>query len=359
MNLCVITGYKHEIPILLGMFGKDNLEYESKFDPSDFDNSQKQIYYHKKLDLKIILYKNEIDYLNESDDFLNSFNKLIFISGNTSTNRLVERTKKIKNSKTLFLWHFGEVFHKNFLDLIDKANYDFIYSGSNRIELEDRNNYQLDLQLPFRYFRYYIGYYWLEGLLQNLKLPKYNSKIPKIFSYIRAYGPSSWRNEFINNVKGLEEFLQKKDSANDGYDLLYPKYKHFEAINDYIYCNFNIIFETINHYNSTEVFLTEKTFKGLFFGKPFLLIAPYNVLNFLKDNGYYILNFEFKETIENSYDVITSVQNFVDWLKNSDEKDIEKKYNEILEKSTNNRKVLFEYLNDYSQSEKIFTNLLN
>ena len=56
------------------------------------------------------------------------------------------------------------------------------------------------------------------------------------------YGPAIYD---IANSLGLDEFLKKKDSANDGYDLLYPKYKHFEAINDYIYCTFNIIFETI------------------------------------------------------------------------------------------------------------------
>jgi hypothetical protein len=199
----------------------------------------------------------------------------------------------------------------------------------------------------------------LEELLNKLELPKYNKNIAKLFSYVRAYSDSSWRKEYINKINGLLELLQPKDSANDAYDLLYPKYKHFEAINDYVYCNFNLIFETINPYNNTEWFLTEKTFKGLFFGKPFLLIAPYPTLNFLKERGFFILNFEFKETIQSSVDVQSSIQNFVNWINSTNDEEIETKYNEFLEKSKNNRKVLSEYLNDYSQSEKIFETLIN
>ena len=65
----------------------------------------------------------------------------------------------------------------------------------------------------------------------------------------------------------------------DAYDLLYPKYKHFEAINDYLYCNYNLIFETLDYRNNSERFITEKTYKGLFFGKPIILAACSNKLN--------------------------------------------------------------------------------
>lgn len=343
----------------MGLFGKDNLEYQSKFNPNEFDNSIKQIYYHKNLDTKFIFYRNEMDYLNESDEFLNSFKNFIFVTQNNRSNYLTKRTKRIKNSKIIFLWHFGEVLHKDMIPLINDMDPDFIHSGSKRPELEINDNFILDFELPFRYFRYYIGYIWLEGLLKNIETPKYNKNKSKLFSYVRAYAASSWRTEFIKEINGLELLLSKKDSANDGYDLLYPKYKHFEAINDYLYCNFNLIFETLNPANSIECFITEKTFKGLFFGKPFLLVTSEVLLNYLKNRGYYILNFEFKETIESYQDVKESIKNFTDWIQSATDDEIENKYNEFLTKSINNRKILFEYLNDYSQSEKIFTKLLN
>ena len=52
-NLIVFIGYDNQIPIVLGMFGKENLEYLSEFDAKQFDRSNKQMYYHKKLNNKI------------------------------------------------------------------------------------------------------------------------------------------------------------------------------------------------------------------------------------------------------------------------------------------------------------------
>jgi hypothetical protein len=214
----------------------------------------------------------------------------------------------------------------------------------------------MDYMLPFKYFRYYIGYYWIEDLMHNFDYPKYNKEYPKLFSYSRAHNASSWRNEFIDK---LSEELTTKNSANDAYDLIYPKYKHFETIFDYTHCNINLIFETINYRNSLEAFLTEKTYKGLFFGKPFYLVAPVKMLKYLKDNGFHLINFEFGDKFDTSADLDDNFNKFKDWIKNTPENTIEEMYNSWLKKSQKNRKILFDYLNDYSQSEKIFIELLN
>ncbi len=359
MNLCIFIGYSNQIPIFLGLFGKENLVYESKFDASDFDSNPKQFYFHKSLNTKFVFYRTESDYLNESDSFFSAFEKVIVIIENIKAFHTIKRTNELINCKKMFIWHYAEVFEKGFINSIENIKYDLIYSGSKRPELEINDNFILDFELPFRYFRYYIGYVWLEGLLKNIEIPKYNKNVSKLFSYVRAHANSSWRTDFIKEINGLELLLSKKDSANDAYDLLYPKYKHFEAINDYLYCNFNLVFETLNPANTTECFITEKTFKGLFFGKPFLLVTSEVILNYLKNRGYHLLNFEFKETITSYQDVKQSIKNFTDWIQSATEDEIEKKYNEFLNKSINNRKILFEYLNDYSQSEKIFTKLLN
>ncbi len=153
--------------------------------------------------------------------------------------------------------------------------------------------------------------------------------------------------------------LEPKDSANDAYDLLYPKYKHFEAINDYLYCNYNLIFETLDYTNNSERFITEKTYKGLFFGKPMLLVACYETLNELKNKGFYLLNFDFVERINTTQDVELSITLFTEWLDSASDDEIEERYNKSLEKSIQNRHKLMEYLNDYSEMENIFTKLLN
>jgi hypothetical protein len=357
-NIIVFINYSNQIPIVLGMFGKDNLEYVSKFDAMDFDNSNIQIYYHAKLNSKIYFYRQLADFLNESDDFFNKFANSLFFIENLDNKYVIDKVNRISNSKKLFIWHYAEVFDKVFVDKIKNIEYDFILSGSNRPELID-SNFQLDLLLPFKYFRYYIGYYYLEELISNIPLPKYDIDKSKIFSYIRANKDSSWRKQFIDGIDGLSSLLHPKNSANDAYDLLYPKYKHFEAINDYLYCNFNLLFETIDYRNNIEYFITEKTFKGLFFGKPIILVAPYPILNFLKEKGFYIGNFEFMNEINSVDDMKQSIQNFTDWINITSINEIENKYNQMLELSINNRIVLFDYLNDYSKSEEIFQNLLN
>jgi hypothetical protein len=361
-NIIVFINYSNQIPIVLGMFGKDNLEYISKFDAHTFDNTNTQIYYHPKLNSKIYFYREFSDFLNESDDFFNKFKNCLFFIENLNNRHnktAIDRVNRIQHSKKVFIWHYAEVFEYGFIEKIKSIGYDFILSGSKRPEIENDTNFELDLLLPFRYFRYYIGYYYLEELISNIPIPKYDSNKSKIFSYIRANRDSSWRNGFIDNITGLSSLLHPKNSANDAYDLLYPKYKHFEAINDYLYCNFNLLFETIDYRNNIEYFITEKTFKGLFFGKPIILVASYPILNFLKEKGFYIGNFEFMTEINSIEDLTKSIQNFTNWINTASDIEIETKYNKMLELSINNRKVLFDYLNDYTQSETIFQKLLN
>lgn len=360
-NLITFINYSNQIPIILGMFGKENLEYQSKFDPNDFDNSPIQIYFSNKLNAKIIFFRNAEDFCNLPNEYFNQFNKkLIFIEvlDGYRSMELHKKFDELDNAKKCFIWHYGEVFEKGFVEKIKKYNYDFILSGSKRPELETDENFRLDLFLPFRYFRYYIGYYYLEDLVNNIPVPKYNKDISKLFAYVRAVSNNLWRNEFVDALKD-ESIFQPKNSANDGYDLLYPKYKHFETINDYLYCNFNLVFETINFRNNDECFLTEKTYKALFFGKPVFLIAPHSLLKFLKEHGFYLLNFEFQKKINTPEDVVYSFKKFVYWLKTQDKSILQLDYDSFLDKSLNNRKLLSEILNDYSECENIFQRLIN
>jgi len=53
-----------------------------------------------------------------------------------------------------------------------------------------------------------------------------------------------------------------------------------------------------------------------------------------------------------------SIQNFTKWINSASTDEIESKYNQMLELSINNKKVLFDYLNDYSKIETMFQKLL-
>ena len=347
---------------MLGMFGKNNVEYLSDFDASSFDGSRKQIYYHKKLNAEIHFYHHINDFIKESDNFFNQFRYCIIFAEQLESRLLEDKVNVLKilnpDVKRVFLWHYAEVFDNAFIKRIQDIGYDFILSGSKRPVLDSKPNFYFDLLFPFRYFRYYIGYYYLEELVNNIPLPKYDKSKSKLFSYVRAHGASSWRTRILNTNSEIVHMLEPKDSANDAYDLLYPKYKHFEAINDYLFCNYNLIFETLDYTNNSERFITEKTFKGLFFGKPILLATCYENLNELKNMGFYLLNFDFVENISTTRDVEQSITLFSKWLNNASDEEIEERYNKSLEKSIQNRHKLMEYLNDYSEMETIFTKLL-
>jgi hypothetical protein len=362
-NLIAFIGYGNQLPIMLGMFGKKNVEYLSEFDARAFDNSHEQIYYHKKLNAKIYFFNHPTDFLKQSNEFFKSFNRcVIFVEDLESRlidDRLFQLNISWPNIKKVFIWHYGEVFEPRFIKRIKEIEYDLILSGSKRPLLEKEPNFYFDLLFPFRYFRYYIGYYYLEDLVKNIPLPKYDKLKSKLFSYVRARGTGNWRTEILNENPKIAKMLNPKDSANDAYDLLYPKYKHFEAINDYLYCNYNLVFETLNYANDTERFITEKTFKGLFFGKPIFLVSSYETLNELKEMGFYLLNFDFMENINSRWDVKQSITLFTEWLDSASDDEIEERYNESLEKSIQNRYKLMQYLNDYSEMESIFKKLLN
>lgn len=358
MHLITFINYSNQIPIILGMLGKDNLEYQSNFDQRDFEISKTQIYYHPKLDTKIVFFTDKSSFLNTPNEFFNQYDKKLIFIEELYAQLVHKKFEQIENAKKCFIWHYAEVFEKSFIEQIKNLNYDTIISGSKREELEKDENFRLDLFLPFRYFRYYIGYSYLEDLVNNITVPKYNKNKPKLFSYIRTGKDNSWRKEIIDVITD-KTILDSKNSANDGYDLLYPKYKHFEAINDYLYCNFNLVFETIDYRNNNEYFITEKTFKALFFGKPIFLIAPYPVLKYLKDNGFYLLNFDFQSEINSAEDVLNGFSKFLYWLKMQNTSMLENDYNLFLNKSMKNKTTLMNILNDYSEYENIFQRLIN
>ena len=340
------------------MFGRNEITYESIFDAGAYNSQILQIYSCKRLNSKIYIYKNLNDFIKTPSTEFDNFDNKIIVLDDLSNTILNQKIKEIPNLKSIFVWYFGELFESSSIIRVRNMNLDYILAGSNRPELNEFPKFNLDLLLPFRYFRYYIGYTYLEELVNNIEIPKYDSTKPKLFSYVRYSSNSQWRNNIVKSIDGMDILLNPKNSANDSYDLVYPKYKHFEAINDYLYCNFNLIFETIDYRNTTEYFLTEKTFKGLFFGKPFVLVAPFPVLNFLKSKGFSIVNFEFIDSIESSQDVVDSVKLFVNWLNTESEYVIETKYNELLDSSKQNRTILMDYLNNYEPNFDIFSNLL-
>jgi len=118
--------------------------------------------------------------------------------------------------------------------------------------------------------------------MSNLKNKSYDTNQLSIFTYAKSGIDSTWRSEILTDLHSkFPNKIYSGISINDSYDLEFTKYKHFETINDYSYRNYNLVFETIDYRNPVEYFLTEKTFKALFFNNPFYLIAPTEVVKLL------------------------------------------------------------------------------
>ena len=327
-NVIVFLGQRYELCKAFGLFGKENLIFQSEFDHKIYKNSKYVKYYFKELDADIffIAGNNTIDDL----DIVDYNNMIIMMSENDIYNHKdIYYRKKYPNCKLVFLWMYGEVFSKSLLENCKKANLDLLLSGSNQIGIEEIGIF--DYKLNFKYFYYYIGYHYLTQLIPNLKVKEYDTKQLPIFTYSKARHESSWRSDILNHLHtNFPNKIYNGNSINDSYDLEFTKYKHFETINDYSHKNYNLIFETIDYRNNMEYFTTEKTFKGLFFNNPFYLVAPSELVKNL-ENDFYLLNSSFY-----------NLDSFVGSEK------LKEDYPIYVENSKNNLSKLLDCIHDYS-----------
>ena len=134
---------------MLGMFGKENLEYLSEFDANKFNSFDKQIYYHRGLNSKIYFYNSMRDFLKESNQFFKSFNRCVVFAEDLENKLIDDKIFQLNidcpNIKKVFIWHYGEVFDVAFVKKIQEIQYDLILSGSKRPILEKEPNFYFDL----------------------------------------------------------------------------------------------------------------------------------------------------------------------------------------------------------------------
>ena len=346
-NVIVFNGRMHELCILFGLFGKENLKYKSEFDHRIYGSEKYTIYYFEELNADIILLSPPTKI---TDLDIDSYENIIIMlsESDLDNNKSIFYRNKYPNCKLAFVWMYGEVFSKHMFNNCKIAKPDLILTGSNQSTIYGKHNYNLDeigaifdYKLNFKYFYYYIGYYYLKDLIPNLKEKKYNPKELPIFTYSKAQLSSNWRSDILNDLHNkFPNKIYNGNSINDSYDLEFTKYKHFETINDYSHKNYNLIFETINPLNNMEYFATEKTFKGLFFNNPFYLVAPSEFIKNL-EKDFYLLNSSFY-----------NLDSFVGSEK------LEENYPIYAEKSKHNLSKLLDYIHDYSHV-KYFKQLLN
>ena len=337
-NVIIFLGQRYELCKAFGLFGKENLIFQSEFDHRAYKNSKYVKYYFEKLSADVIF--NTGNNSIENLDISGYDNVIIMISeSDIYSQKHIYYRNKYPNCKLVFLWMYGEVFSKSLLENCKNSNLDLLISGSNQTGLTDIGIF--DYKLNFKYFYYYIGYYYLTSLISKLENKSYDTNQLPIFTYAKTAVDSTWRSDILNELhKKFPNKIYSGISINDSYDLEFTKYKHFETINDYSYRNYNLIFETIDYRNNMEYFATEKTFKGLFFNNPFYLVAPTGMVNELSKD-FYLLNSQFA--------------NIDDFVKSEN---LAEKFDYYKDMSKNNLSKLLDYVHDYSYIEH-FKKLLN
>jgi hypothetical protein len=316
-----------------GLFGKENLIYKNEFSKDVYDSSKFITYYFPNLNADLFFNCQPTLFSNLNLDLNEYKNKIIALSENDIlSEKYIDYKNKWPDCKFVFIWMCGEVITKTLFEKCKKAKLDLFLSGSRQKDIEEYAIF--DYILNFKFFYYYIGYYYLESLIRNINHKKYDENQPPIFTYSKALNTSSWRKDILNKLY-LEypNKIQNRISINDSYDLEFTKYKHFETINDYSFRNYNLIFESIDYSNNVEYFITEKTFKGLFFNKPFYLVAPYEMIKNL-NKDFYLLNSEF--------------ENVDDFVRNES---LKENYSLFCEKSKDNHTKLLLYIKDYKYTE--------
>jgi len=329
-NVIIFFGKRFELCKAFGLFGKENLSYQSKFDHTIYNNSDYIKYFFPELNCDVLF----LSHNTNIDTITKEYNGgIIMLSEMDIYNKIYEvYRQKYPNFKLAFLWMYGEVLSKTLFQKCKEANLDLIMSASNQFGINDIAIF--DPKLSFKFFYYYIGYYYLTELIENLSNKVYDKTKLPIFTYSKALNQSSWRSDILNKLHlKYPNKIQNGNSINDSYDLEFTKYKHFETINDYSYKNYNLIFETINYTNDTEYFITEKTFKGLFFGNPFFLVAPKRLVEQVSKD-FYLLNSEFE-----------TVDDFVGC------DNLEERFEEFQQNSKVNYYKLLEYIKDYKYTE--------
>lgn len=342
--------------------------------------NQYLIFYSKKFDL-YFFYSLDVEF--NDVDFKD---KLLKLTENNFVHILISHSPfcykfltflsevEIKNLKHSLLFLTADPFLDNRpfdLKLYKKLTY--IFSSTNVVK--DRNpndlrwfdNMWLENNINKIYIdhKYSLAYYYFRfglNFIQNGEnLIEISNKKDKVFLYSKTNSKSN-RDIAINMALNSNKIYEKVFSKED----IFFNYRnednyHIPFIIDYNICKFNLIMETNKPsnddnetvYEKENIFLSEKTLKGLMVDTPCYILLKPQTYKTLKDYGFYLLNSEFEE---GEYD-FSNYERFCQWLKNCTDIEFNEMFDIAFEKSKKNKELLEKYI--YSDKETEINLLIN
>lgn len=341
---CWIYTLTSDIEFLCIKENKYLVFYSKKFDLYFF--------YYLELDCDVNIFKEDMKLLTEKN-----FVHIIFSFGPCKDRMINFLSKeKINNLKYSILFTTADPFlDTRPFDLKMFKNFSYIFSSTNIIKDSNPNEnddwIELNSDKVYLDFRYSLLYYYFKmGLNYSIKNDvnlEINNRKDKFFLYSKSDDGS--RNVLVKMATKSNKVYEKSFSNQDYiFSFIREDNYHIPFIIDYNICKFNLIMETNkpskddneDTYEKHNIFLSEKTLKGLFVPTPAYILLMKPTYEKLKEYGFYILNFEFEN---GEYD-FSNYERFCTWLSNCTDEEFDNMFVQAYEKSKNNKKKLEEYI---------------
>lgn len=339
------------------------------------------VFYSKKFDFWMVILLETKNNTNSIIDIIKKFlenkNKIHFILGDNSDNLILEFENKINNSNFNYsiINYSSEVSDDSYpfnLNLCKKVKYLFTNSQLNYLTRfnwysENNNKLFIDNKYSFIYFYYFFGYNFSlkgENKIKNLE------RMNKVFLYTKNYSKEGLRFKFISMAIETNKIYTKNFEKED-YIMEHAFRDSFlrgiSNLNDYNICKFNLVMESFDpkpfsndvftdiKFDNIQTFCTEKTLKALLCDTPSYCLLQVPIYKSLTNYGFYFLNEEFGKYT--NYSWLKNYENFINFLKNSNEKEFQDLFELSFEKSRENRQKLESYI--FSDKETEINLLIN
>jgi UDP-2,3-diacylglucosamine pyrophosphatase LpxH len=251
-----------------------------------------------------ILLKNKL-----TASTITNFNNIILLTGNMS-NDVIDKDIQILH------WQYFETAMRMSSDKQKKINKD-----------HDNLKKFLCLNRMPREIRYYFMYQiWNKSLMSefNASLKNVND-ITEISSYNN--------NEFMDKIKDQPNFKTMLNSLPWVIDSPNFNNNHWDNI-EYDFTARNLIFittETLFSSDSSNLFLTEKTFKPMALGMPFIVIGNPYILKHLRSLGYKTFNTLWDESYDEEFDCHKRMEKIIQLVEDISKKHTTEQLNTLIE----------------------------
>lgn len=184
-----------------------------------------------------------------------------------------------------------------------------------------KDNFKLKKFLCLNRIPRELRYYFMFHLWKKNIISEFNASLKDVkdLSEIISYN----NNEFINQIKDDPEFTKMLTTLPWILDSDQFQNNHWDKIDVSLYEN-NLIFvttETLFSSDSTNLFLTEKTFKPMSMGMPFIVIGNPYILRHLRSLGYKTFDSLWDESYDEEFDCHKRMEKIINLVE-----DISKKY---------------------------------